>query len=152
MYSVCIFIGILCYNFIIYLEDEGFSMIDENKILAFIRNNDGRRGAKLDQYKELIERLLTHSISKKDIYEFIKKEDGAIGSQVNFYKYISRNIDASPQLKTKINTTTEQSTVPKRKENIKDIIKEDRKEVLIANRSKTSVLKQDFNLMDYDEE
>lgn len=131
-------------------------MIDENKILAFIEKNDKRRGAKLDQHKELIKRLLGHNISKKDIYEFIKKEDREIGSQINFYKYISRNIETEPKQKTKINTTREQSSVPKELGNKKTVVKEEKKEVKketpIVKSSKTSILKQDFNLMDYGEE
>ncbi|RXJ97590.1 hypothetical protein CRU98_13230 [Arcobacter sp. CECT 8986] len=123
-------------------------MIDENKILAFIEKNDKRRGAKLDQYKELIKRLLGHNISKKDIYEFIKKEDSEIGSQINFYKYISRNIETKSQPKTKINTTD----LRNKKTVVKEEKKEIKKEIPIVKSSKTSILKQDFNLMDYDEE
>lgn len=153
IYKMCIIKSIIWYN---KIKKQGFKMIDENKILAFIEKNDKRRGAKLDKHKELIKRLLGHNISKKEIYAFIKKEDDEIGSQINFYKYVSRNIETKLQPKSKNNVTPNQSPISKELGNKKTVTKEEKKEVKkeipIAKSSKTSILKQDFNLMDYDEE
>lgn len=68
-------------------------IISEDKILQFIKNNSKRKETILNEYKDLIIRLLKEAIPKKKIYEFIFENDKAIGTQINFYKYIDRNIN-----------------------------------------------------------
>lgn len=121
-------------------------MIDEKKILDFINKNDKRRGAKLEEYRELIERLLSHKISKKKIYEFIKQEDETIGTQINFYKFIKRNIEIN-QSQKKATPKNEKGSTPKSIEPKKETREIPTTPVKI---SKISVLQQDFDLMNYD--
>lgn len=108
--------------------------ISEEKILQFIKNNSKRKETILNQYKDLIIRLLKEEIPKKKIYEFIFDNDNSIGTQINFYKYIDRNIN--------IKTST---TVPKQlKDKSKTEIKPEPQ-----TKSAKDILSQNFDLLEF---
>ncbi len=112
--------------------------ISEEKILQFIKNNSKRKETILNQYKDLIIRLLKEEIPKKKIYEFILDNDNSIGTQINFYKYIDRNIN----IKTSI-------TEPKEPKQLKD----KSKTVIIKpepqTKSAKDILSQNFDLLEF---
>ena len=85
-------------------------IISEEKIKEFIAKNDKRVGARLDNYKELIERLINCDIKLNSIYEFIFENDKDIGNKANFYKYVKKNFNIS---KKKATTTIPKTPKPK---------------------------------------
>lgn len=111
--------------------------ISEEKILQFIKNNSKRKETILNQYKDLIIRLLKEAIPKKKIYEFIFDNDDSIGTQINFYKYIDRNIN----IKTSI-------IEPKQLKQLKDKSKTEIKPEP-QTKSAKDILSQNFDLLEF---
>lgn len=115
-------------------------MIEESKILEFIKRNDKRIGSVLNKYDELIKRLLVEEkISLNAIYEFIFENDNKIGNKANFYKYCKR-------YKTNKTTTIKPKEAPKTQTNIKTI--ESPLQQQKSFKSATEILSQNFDLLD----
>lgn len=118
-------------------------MIEESKVLEFIKRNDKRIGSVLNKYDELIKRLLVEEkISLNAIYEFIFENDNSIGNKANFYKYCKR-------FKTKEKKTTAERPRDtfKTAEQIKTV-SEHTPVVKTSHKTATDILSQDFNLLD----
>ena len=112
-------------------------IIDEDKILEFIKKNDRKKVARLSNHKELIERLLSLEISLNAIYEFILENDKDIGNRANFYKYVKNNFSISKKTKpTKTETKAE--------------TKADKPTTVYPLKSATSVLSQNFDLLAFE--
>lgn len=97
-------------------------MIEESKILDFIKRNDKRIGSALNKYDDLIKRLLIdEKISLNAIYEFIFENDENIGNKANFYKYCKRfkSKEKKPKEDKKQNTTPLPKPIT---QNVKDIL------------------------------
>ena len=118
-------------------------MIEESKILEFIKKNDKRIGSVLNKYDDLIKRLLVdEKISLNAIYEFIFENDNSIGNKANFYKYCKR-----------FKTKEKKPTAEKPKEVFKSVeqpkpIQNTTPTEKSSFRSATDILSQDFNLLD----
>lgn len=117
-------------------------MIEESKILEFIKKNDKRVGSVLNKYDSLIERLLKEEIKLNAIYEFIFENDNTIGNKANFYKYCKRFQATSKKREKPITPKIEN-----KKEETQNIQKVSHT-TQIKSSNATSILSQDFNLLD----
>lgn len=117
-------------------------MIEESKILEFIKKNDKRFGSVLNKYDELINRLLVEEkISLNAIYEFIFENDDKIGNKANFYKYCKKYKKTSNK-----KATTKATEALETQKNIKTIETPIQPQKSFKNA--TTILSQDFNLLD----
>ena len=112
-------------------------IIEEDKILEFISKNDRKKVARLSNYKDLIERLLSVEISLNAIYEFILENDKEIGNRANFYKYVKNNFVTSKN-KNKPKPTTEPKT--------------EKPTTVCPPKNATSILSQNFDLLAFPEQ
>lgn len=118
-------------------------MIEESKILDFIKRNDKRIGSVLNKYDELIKRLLVEEkISLNAIYEFIFENDNSIGNKANFYKYCKRF-----KTKEKKAVAERPREASRQTEQIKTVA-EHTPVIKTPHKTATDILSQDFNLLD----
>ena len=116
-------------------------MIEESKILEFIKKNDKRIGSVLNKYDDLIKRLLVdEKISLNAIYEFIFENDNKIGNKANFYKYCKR-------FKTVSNKTA--TTKPKEKEVIQKPVTSNLTPATAKPINAKDILSQNFDLLEF---
>lgn len=123
-------------------------IIEEDKILEFISKNDRKKVARLSNYKDLIERLLSIEISLNAIYEFILENDTEIGNRANFYKYVKNNFVISrnkPKTEHKPKPTTEPKTEHKPEP------KTEKPTTVCPPKNATSILSQNFDLLAFPE-
>ena len=124
-------------------------IIEEDKILEFISKNDRKKVARLSNYKDLIERLLSIEISLNAIYEFILENDKEIGNRANFYKYVKNNFVTSKN-KNKPKPTTEPKTENKAEH--KPEPKTEKPTTVCPPKNATSILSQNFDLLAFPEQ
>ena len=116
-------------------------IIEEDKILEFISKNDRKKVARLSNYKDLIERLLSIEISLNAIYEFILENDKEIGNRANFYKYVKNNF-----------VTSKNKNKPEPKAEHKPEPKAEKPTTVCPPKNATSILSQNFDLLAFPEQ